>query len=101
MIVLVESNFVLELAFQQEEAQQAERIVELSEARRIELVVPAYSLGEPYETLIRRRKDRESVLTRLRQELDQLARSRDYADLPETSRRVTEALAASGDSQAT
>jgi hypothetical protein len=56
MIVLAESNFVLELALQQEERDEVERLVAMAEARRIELVVPACALFEPYETLIRRKK---------------------------------------------
>jgi len=40
MIVYVESNFCLELAFQQEDETQAEGILQLAEARRVELVFP-------------------------------------------------------------
>jgi len=35
VIVLAESNFVLELAFQQEQAREVESIVALAEARRL------------------------------------------------------------------
>jgi hypothetical protein len=41
MIVLAESNLVLELAFQQEQSSDVEGIVALAEAQQIELLVPA------------------------------------------------------------
>ena len=50
MNVYVESNFVLELAFLQEQCSSCEKILSLCEARRIQLLIPAYSLAEPYET---------------------------------------------------
>lgn len=70
MIVLAESNFVLELALQQEELDEADRLVAMAEAREIELVIPACALFEPYETLVRRRKARAALLERLRGEED-------------------------------
>ena len=54
MNVYVESNFVLELALLQEQSASCEEILGLCEAGRVQLVVPAYSLAEPYETLVRR-----------------------------------------------
>ena len=56
MNVYVESNFVLELALLQEQSSSCEEILSLSEDGRIRLVLPAYSLIEPYETLIRKQK---------------------------------------------
>jgi predicted nucleic acid-binding protein len=94
MIVLVESNFVIELGFLQEECEDADRIVELAERHAIELVVPAYSLGEPYDMLIRRRNDRRSTLDKLRRELQTASRSRGFADLREMSEKATDAFAA-------
>jgi predicted nucleic acid-binding protein len=92
VIVLAESNFVLELALQQEELAEADRLVAMAEAREIELVIPACALFEPYETLVRRRKARAALLERLRGELRQLTRSRAFAHLAESSRSVTGAL---------
>ena len=54
MIVYVESNFVLELAFRQEDCESSDNILQLAEAGKIELMLPAYFLGEPYERLVRR-----------------------------------------------
>jgi hypothetical protein len=51
--VYVETNFVLELAFQQEQFVSCEQILQLGEAGGIKLVIPAYSLAEPHEKIIR------------------------------------------------
>ena len=59
MNVYVESNFVLELALLQEQSASGEAILRLGEEHRVHLVVPAYALVEPYETLARRHKQRE------------------------------------------
>ena len=46
MIAYVESNFCLELAFQQEEEVQAEEILQLAEGGRFELVFPQFAVCE-------------------------------------------------------
>ncbi len=96
MIVLAESNFVLELAFQQDELDEVEWLVTMAEAQKIELVIPACALFEPYETVVRRRNGRSATLEKLRQELRQLSRSRAFASLAEPSQVVVGALAKSG-----
>ncbi len=45
MIVVVKSNFVLELAFRQEEVSQTERIMTLAAEKAIELAIPACALA--------------------------------------------------------
>ena len=80
MTVYVESNFVLELALLQEQHESCDRIVGLAEERRIRLVVPAYSLVEPFETLTRRFKKRQSMSEDVRSELTQLGRSAPYEE---------------------
>ena len=47
--VVVESNFVPELALLQEEHQSCDSIVSLAESLTIDLAIPAFSLAEPYE----------------------------------------------------
>jgi predicted nucleic acid-binding protein len=69
VIVLAESNFVLELALQQEQFEHAERILQLAENRHLRLVVPACSLMEPYQTLLRRRHERKEFRRRLQDEI--------------------------------
>lgn len=96
MIVIVESNFVLELAFQQEQAESCTRLLELAGRREIQLVIPACALFEPYETLVRRVQNRERVAEDLEKELQQLARSVTYADLALTLRSIKTRLIGSG-----
>ena len=80
MNVYVESNFVLELAFLQEQCLSCEKILSLCEARRIQLLIPAYSLAEPYETLIRRQKRRKRIREEMDAEIEQIARTSAYAN---------------------
>ncbi len=75
MNVYVESNFVLELALLQEQSASCEEILRLCEASRIRLIVPAYSLAEPYETLTRRHKQRRKMKEDLDDEFRQIART--------------------------
>jgi hypothetical protein len=96
MIVAVESNFVLELAFRQEQVAHCEQLLALAERQLIELVIPGCSLFEPYETLERRNKHRSHIAEVLQSELTQLARSEGHASLLETSKSFRRALAESG-----
>jgi hypothetical protein len=75
----VESNFVLELALVQEQQASCEEIVRLGEARKVRLVLPAYSLVEPYETLVRRHRQRKKMKADLDAELGQLTRTATYS----------------------
>ena len=67
MIVYIESNFVLELAYLRGEHECCTELLLLSEAGDIALALPAFSIGEPYEAWVRRSKKRE----RLHRELDE------------------------------
>jgi len=89
----VESNFVLEFALSQEQHDSCERILELAEAGRINLIVPAYSLVEPYETLVRRAKKRAEVSLALDGEVKQLSRSRPYYDEIDAMQQVSGLIA--------
>ncbi|HJQ70583.1 MAG TPA: PIN domain-containing protein [Blastocatellia bacterium] len=95
MIVYVETNFVLELAFLQEECEQAERIANLAESGEIQLVIPAFSGGEPYERMIRRSRDRKALHDRLAVEIKELSRSSPYTNIDDTSRELTAILSES------
>jgi predicted nucleic acid-binding protein len=77
--VYVESNFVLELALVQEQHASCERILTLCEAGDIRVVVPAYSIMEPYETILRRHLERKGLKSTLDRELRQLSRTSGYA----------------------
>lgn len=100
MIVIVESNFVLELAFEQEEVGAAERMIALASEREIELVVPACSLFEPFETLVRRRKQRTRTLESFRNQIRELGRSAHFPGLSDTSEGVALVMAKSVETEA-
>ena len=99
MIVYVESNFVLELAFLQEEFEACNSILELSEAREIDLIVPAYSLLEPYEALVRRSRRRNELSIRLADETREMSRSRPYSEITERASEITSTLISSGEQE--
>jgi predicted nucleic acid-binding protein len=79
--VYIESNFPLELARRQEEVADAEDLLKLAEAQRIELVYPAIALTEPFSTLLRYANERSRVLQTLNHQLSDLARSQPHQPL--------------------
>jgi predicted nucleic acid-binding protein len=99
MIVYVESNFVLELAYLQEEHQSCEEILNLAEEGKIGLVLPAYSVGEPYDSWVRRSKQRSELHERLSRELNELARSKPYLEIPNEFQGITKTLVESGEEE--
>lgn len=78
MNIYVESNFVLELVFQQEQFSSCEKILQLCQAGRAQLIIPAYSLAEPHEKLTRQARSRKELHRLLEAELRQLARTASY-----------------------
>jgi predicted nucleic acid-binding protein len=76
--VYVESNFVLELTLLQASHASCEAILHLAEAGAARLVIPAFSLIEPYETLRRRQARRKRMKLDLDPEFGQLARTASY-----------------------
>jgi predicted nucleic acid-binding protein len=83
MILYVESNFVLELAFWREEQSVCQELLELATSQKIKLVLPAFSIGEPYEAWVRRAKQRRVLHEKLTAEIRELARSKPYQQLSE------------------
>ena len=99
MNIYLESNFVLELALLQEQSASCEQILSLGEAGRVRLAVPAYSLAEPYETLVRRQRKRKKMKEALDGELKQLSRSAAYEDQLGRFRDLTDLLINSADEE--
>lgn len=95
MIVYVESNFILEIARLQEEAERCEALLAHAEAGAITVVVPAFSLAEPYHTLRQAELRREAVHDDLTRELRQLGRSRPYAEIVDKTAPLTGLLVSS------
>ncbi len=80
MNIYVETNFVLELTFEQEQCSSCEQILQLCEAGKAKLIVPAYSLAEPHEKLSRQARSRRELQQLLDAELRQLLRTAPYAN---------------------
>lgn len=99
MIVYVESNFVLELAFMQEEHEYCEEIISLAEIGNIGLVLPAFSIGEPYEAWVRRSKRRQELYNSLVTETQELSRSKPYQESSKELRELTNLLVQSGEEE--
>jgi len=97
MIVLAESNFVLELALEQSEAVEVERFLEMAEESAIRLVISGFALVEPHWTLIYRKKRRSRTAAGLSDEIAQLSRSKRYRNLIDTSRDIVTTLLESGE----
>lgn len=80
MNIYVETNFVFELTFEQEQYQSCEDILKLCEQRQAKLIIPAYSLAEPHEKLNRQAKSRRKLQQSLDVELRQLSRTNSYTN---------------------
>ena len=78
MNVYVETNFVLELVFEQEQLTSCEQILALCDSGVIQLIIPAYCLAEPHEKLTRQARSRRELQFNLEAELRQLARTSSY-----------------------
>lgn len=92
MNVYVESNFILELALEQEQQASCQAIVAFGKRRQIQLVLPAFTIAETYETVIRRAKQRERLTRELVLEVQQLSRSKSYKARSQTLQTVTSLL---------
>ena len=99
MDVYVESNFVLELALFQEQYESCQELLDLAETNKIHLIVPAFSLAEPYKTLIRNNKKRQKLSEDLKKELSQLRRSLPYQEQIRTFEDTTAFLVSSQQEQ--
>ena len=92
MTVFAETNFLLELAYQQEEHESCEEILALAEAGRIDLVVPAFCVVEARMARDRQAKQRTEFHNALERQIREISRSRPYADLPAKSRDLVSAF---------
>jgi predicted nucleic acid-binding protein len=94
LIVYVESNFILEIALQQEQAAGAEALLGLAEVGRISMRWPAFCLAESLGTLMRRGNARQSVQSQILQQAKDLGRSDAHTSLAEKLRGVSQELVA-------
>jgi predicted nucleic acid-binding protein len=90
--VFAETNFVVEVALEQQEAAFCEAFLKLAEQRAIRILLPSYSFVEPHEMLTRRHRERESLRSRVSNELVQLARSTPFAERVAASQEIVNLL---------
>lgn len=95
MIVYAESNFTLELAFLRPQSDSCGALAKLAESGAIQLVIPAFCGSEPYESMVRRSKDRQSVRDQLVAEINELSRSAPYTDITNTAEAIIAILSQS------
>lgn len=103
MHVFVESNFILELAFQQQDHLACERILRGAVAGHYTLHVPTYVLAEVFEVMRRRRDERDGHQRYLQQEVIQHRReaSAEAADLDQLDSGLAKLLLARTQTQTT
>ena len=99
MNVYVESNFVLEMVFQQEQSEACERILAFCESTTVELLIPAYCLAEPHEKLRRQNNSRQELQRNLNAELRQLARTSSYAARVQSIKDIADLLIQSSEDE--
>lgn len=99
MNVYVESNFVLELAYLQEECECCSELLGLADSHNIQLVLPAFSIGEPYEALVRRSRQRRELRDQLDRTIRELSRSRPYQGTTDEFQELTKILFTSGEEE--
>ena len=97
MIVYAETNFILEMAFLQEEYESCEAILSNAREHKIRLVIPTFSVGECYETWVRRRRKRFDLQSQLTREMREITRSASYRGIGSESNEYASLLVRSVD----
>jgi predicted nucleic acid-binding protein len=99
MIVYVESNFILELAYLQEEHVSCEALLSLAAGKNIFLALPAFSVTEARVSLTGRVERRRKFYDQLKRELREFSRSAPYRNLAQSATSLTRALLDSADQE--
>jgi predicted nucleic acid-binding protein len=94
VIVYVETNFLLEITFQQESYESCEEILRLANSGAISLVLPACSLVEAYVGWHGINRRRRMFQAELQNHLREMSRSASYRGLVDRYRDVLDALVA-------
>jgi hypothetical protein len=92
LIIYVETNFILELAYLRSTSDNCQRLIHLARQERVALVIPGFALAEArmaWQNVVRRRNRLQSEV---RVELAELARSRPLVGIGEQSQAFVAAL---------
>lgn len=92
MIVYVETNFLLELAYLRPTSEHCQRLIDLARAAKISLVVPAFALLEARMAWKQNAKRRNRLHSDVRVELGELSRSRPLIDIAAQTQAFVAAL---------
>jgi len=78
MRIYVETNFVVEMTLLQAESHACERILELCKGGNAEIMIPAFSIVEPYWKIFGNKSKRINFRDELRKDRTQLSRTTGY-----------------------
>ena len=92
MITYIESNFIVEMALEQEQASLAQAILDLAENNRIKLIFPNFVFSEPFERILREKRERNVLYNSLVKVLRDLQRSESHKDIIRDMKPVTSIL---------
>lgn len=99
MIVFAETNFVLELVFRRDKSLCCRALIDLAANQQISLKLPAYSMVEPYEAIVRRRKSRAQVHDSITRELKEITRSLQFEEEAHELAQLTSLLIQVGETE--
>jgi predicted nucleic acid-binding protein len=94
VIVYVETNFLLEIAYLQERRASCDEILQLAKARQLTLALPAFSAAEARATWRRRDSVRRDFQFALQKHIREISRSEPFRKLSDQSRDVIAAFVA-------
>jgi predicted nucleic acid-binding protein len=97
VIVYVETNFLLELAYLQERYESCEEILRLAKENAITLVLPAFCAAEARSVWRRRVSDRQEFHQAFKVHLRTIARSEPYRALKDEFEEMSDALVSGGE----
>src|SRR4051812_26655917 len=92
LIVYVETNFVLELAYLRPTSDSCQRLLSLASDGKIAIVVPAFALIEARLAWQSNVKRRNRLLSEIRAEISELSRSSPHNDIAVQSHAFVTAL---------
>ncbi len=99
MIVFVESNFILEIAYLQEQHGSCDELLVLGETAQISLRFPAFSVIEAPLSLPQRNDRRQRFRGEFGREVEELSRSKPYRKFSSVIAPLTAALLESGEEE--
>lgn len=93
MIVYTETNFLLELALEQEQHTSCEELLQLAESKTLTLAIPAFSVTEAVTKLRRTNVERRELQQRLNPQRRELKRTQSFTQAEDDAfAKVAEAL---------